>query len=345
MRFVIYGAGAIGGVIGARLHLAGLETVLFARGDHLRAIEQRGLEMQIPGDTLLLPIPAFASPSEIDFRPDDAVLLTMKSQDTEAALDDLRHAAGDAVHVVCVQNGVENERLALRRFDRVYGINVVVPASHLEPGVVATYAWPRTGLLDIGRYPRGSDAFCHTVAAALESAGFGSVVRDDIIAWKYTKLLQNTMNAIGAVCGPQAEAHDLVARAQAEAEACFAAAGIERVDHETYRRRSRDLRPPNEGPGGDGRTIGVPRPGGISSSTWQSLVRGAGSVEVDFLNGEIALLGRLHGVPTPVNAAFQVAAARLARERLPPGSITPEEMRVEVARREAMHLAGRAGEG
>ena len=44
------------------------------------------------------------------------------------------------------------------------------------------------------------------------------------------------------------------------------------------------------------------RPG---ASSWQSLARGTGSIEADYLNGEIVLLGRLHGVATPVNAALQ----------------------------------------
>ena len=46
------------------------------------------------------------------------------------------------------------------------------------------------------------------------------------------------------------------------------------------------------------------------SSTWQSLTRTTGDIECDFLNGEIALLGRMHGVPTPANSLVQ----RLARE-------------------------------
>jgi len=54
-------------------------------------------------------------------------------------------------------------------------------------------------------------------------------------------------------------------------------------------------------------------------STWQSLARGS-SHEVDFLNGEVALLGRLHGVPTPFNAAIQQTVGRLAQ----PGRMAPD---------------------
>ena len=75
---------------------------------------------------------------------------------------------------------------------------------------------------------------------------------------------------------------------------------------------------------------GRPRSGG---STWQSLSRGATSTEVDWLNGEIVLLGRLHGVPTPANALLQT----IAREAIQHGA-TPRSMPVAelLARAEAL---------
>ncbi len=68
---------------------------------------------------------------------------------------------------------------------------------------------------------------------------------------------------------------------------------------------------------------GVTRRGG---SSWQSLERGTGNIEADYLNGEIVLLGRMHGIPTPVNALLQELANRLARERRPAGSVPVEEI-------------------
>jgi 2-dehydropantoate 2-reductase len=74
----------------------------------------------------------------------------------------------------------------------------------------------------------------------------------------------------------------------------------------------------------EGATTMRPIPGRprIAGSGWQSLARGAGSLESDYLNGEIALLGRLHGVPTPVNEALQQVSGGLARRREAPGSLT-----------------------
>ena len=67
----------------------------------------------------------------------------------------------------------------------------------------------------------------------------------------------------------------------------------------------------------------------------QGTLRGTGSIETDWLNGEIVLLGRLHGVPTPANAFLTALGARLAREGLRPGAVTPEEIAQGYAAAEA----------
>ena len=61
--------------------------------------------------------------------------------------------AAEELPLVCAQNGVENERIGLRRFRRVYGICVMLPATHLEPGVVEAQGSPHPGMLNIGWYP------------------------------------------------------------------------------------------------------------------------------------------------------------------------------------------------
>ena len=324
MRYVIYGAGAVGGVIGARLFQHGRDVVLIARGAHLEAVRRDGLTFRSPAGTASLAIPAAGHPAELTFGPDDVVILTTKGQDTVAALDHLRKAGGDTLPVFCAQNGVANERLALRRFDRVYGVLVMLPATHLEPGIVQANASNKTGILDIGRYPRGADDVARAVAGDLGASDFSAEVYDDIMRWKYAKLLGNLGNALQAACGLDADAGDIHARLRDEALACYRAAGIDCASpEETQVRR--------EGVMMLDRTSGQSRRGG---SSWQSLERRAGSIETDFLNGEIVLLGRLHGVPAPANAAMQRIAARLVRDAQPPGSVTPEQVRAEIARNE-----------
>jgi 2-dehydropantoate 2-reductase len=316
MRFLIYGAGAIGGGIGGRLFAAGHDVTLIARGDHLAAIQRDGLTLISPAGSETLKVPAVGHPREAEPESGDVVVLAMKSQHTEAALADLAAAAPDGVAVFCAQNGVDNERMALRIFPDVYGVSVMMPATHLEPGVVITNSAGRTGLLDLGRYPDGVDATATAVAGALEGATFASEARADIMRWKYRKLLMNLGNAIEAVCGPVGRAGELFTLVQDEGVAALAAAGIDPVSREQDQARRGDLL--RMRPAGGRR-----REGG---SSWQSLVRGSGSIEADFLNGEIVLLGRLHGVPTPANALVQRLANQGAAEGRPPGFLTAEEV-------------------
>ena len=311
MRFVVHGAGGIGGVIAARLHQSGHDVVAIARGAHLDAWRAGGLRLQTPDEDVLLDMPVVGHPSELTLGADDVVLLTMKSQDTVAAIADL----SPDVAVVCVQNGVANEREVLRRFERAYGVCVMMPTSFVEPGIVQAQSAPVTGLLDIGRYPDGVDDLAESVAAALRGSTFESVPRPDIMRWKHAKLLMNLGNAVQALCEPGGT-KELIERVRSEGVAALTAAGIAFASDEEDAARRGDLltmRP----------IAGSMRGGG---STWQSFARGTGSIETDHLNGEIVLLGRLHGVPTPVNALVQRLANDAARRRTPPGSMKADDV-------------------
>lgn len=316
MRFVVYGAGAIGGVLGGRLHEAGHEVVLIARGPHLAAIQADGLRIDSRLGAVTVPVTAVGDPGEIDFRADDVVFLCVKGQHTEDAVRTLAASAPSAIGVVSVQNGVANEPTALRYFANVYGMCVMCPAVHLEPGVVEASSAPVSGILDIGRYPHGVDGRAEAVSTAVQTATFHSVARPDIMRWKYGKLMNNLSNALDALCGPAMRGGELDQEARAEARACLDAAGIPFVDREEDRARRGDVI--RWEPGG-----GRSRPG---ASSWQSLARGTGSIEADYLNGEIVLLGRRHGVDTPVNAALQRIANQAARKQWAAGSLAPEAL-------------------
>ena len=321
MRYVVFGAGAIGGVIGGRLHAAGHDVVLVARGAHYEALAANGLELRSPAGTVVLDVAVVDDARAVDLGPDDVVMLTVKSQDTVAALDAIAASAARDVPIICAQNGVANERAALRRFADVYALCVMLPAVHLEPGVVSAYGAPLAGILDLGRYPNGVDAVAERVAADLDGSGFSSWPVPNPLRAKYQKLLLNLANAFQAVCGDDPAWRDLYTRARAEAIACYDAAGIEHASDEEDRARRKDRM--------RAQPIDGEAPSGGSS--WQSLARGTGSVEADYLNGEIALLGRLHGVPTPVNALIQRVANRVAREGRPPGSVTVDDLTAELA--------------
>jgi len=334
MRFVIVGAGGIGGALGARLIEGGRDVVLLARGQNAAVMRSEGLRLAIP-ERVILVRPAIAeSVAELGLRMGDVLILAVKSQDGAGLIGDLAAApvaahdgatprgmgtAGENLPIYCAQNGVSNEPAALRYFADVHGIEVTLQATHLEPGRVTATSTPYTGVFELGRYPSGSDETDAEVARHLSDSGILSTPREDVMAWKRAKLARNLRNALEAMCGPDAADKESIAALTAgliaEAKACFAAAGLSVVpDEEFTANLSVFTSKPVEGQS---------RAGG---STWQSVSRGLGSVETDFLNGEIVLLGRLHGVPTPLNVRVQQRMARFIRGREDVGSVDPASL-------------------
>ena len=190
--YVVYGAGAIGGVVGGRLFEAGLEVTLIARGRHLDVLRASGLRVESPDRAVALEIPAVGHPREIDWRNQPVVLMAMKSQHTAAALADLAEVAPAGTPIVCLQNGIANEPAALRFFPHVYAVCVMCPAGHLEPGTVQAWSTPTTGMLDIGRFPADPMKPVMSVSADFAKATFSSNAVPDIARWKNRKLLDQS---------------------------------------------------------------------------------------------------------------------------------------------------------
>jgi 2-dehydropantoate 2-reductase len=260
-----------------------------------------------------VPLAAVGHPAEIDWGAKQVVLLAVKSQQTAAALVELASVAPLETPIVCLQNGIANEPAVLRLFPHVYAVSVACPTSYLEPGVVRAWSTPVTGLLDIGCYPSGIDQVSEDVAADFRAATFSSYTVEAIFRWKNRKLLTNLGNAIEAVCGPQERLGPLGDMVLAEGEAVLSAAGLQVATAEEDRSRRGNLLQPGE-------IAGQARPGG---SSWQSLRRGTGDIETDYLNGEIVLLGRVHGIPTPANELLQMLARELAVTVDGPGAVSP----------------------
>ena len=161
MRLVIIGAGAIGGVLGARLYESGSEVLLVARGANHDAIAAHGLTLETPDQT---DHPAdrgreLARRRELHRRRRRPArrprVRTPRQRSTRSAR--LRRST---TPVVCLQNGVENERVATRRFAGVYGAVVMAPTAYLEPGVVQAY-----GTRSPGRSTSGATRTASTIAA------------------------------------------------------------------------------------------------------------------------------------------------------------------------------------
>ncbi len=306
MRFVVLGAGAIGGSVGALLARAGFDVLLVARGPHCDAIRERGLRLETPDETVVVHAPVALDPV---WRDDDVCLLAVKTQDAELAIRNIP----PQIPIVCLTNGIAAERIAARRLRSVYGAYLFVPASHLTPGTVQLWASPVPGVIDVGAYPQGRGVLASAISSALQSAGFVSEVRADIMRSKRGKLLLNLGNVVEALCGPFDGELEIELSARAEGIACFEAAGLPYTIEQTASVSVREIG-------------GTTRPG---CSTWQSLTRGK-SLEVDFLNGEIVALGRAHGVPTPTNAVLQRLAAEAVQRGDRPGSLSLEAVNAAV---------------
>ena len=301
MRLVLVGPGAVGGVVAARLVQAGHDVHVVARGAHLAAIRRDGLRVESPGGIDVVPLAASDTIPDGDH---DAVLLAVKGQDSAPLLPLLRDRP-----LVHLQNGVANEREALRFTPDVYGVPVMLPTSHLEPGVVQQWSWPKPGILDVGRWPGGLDDRAEALAAAFRDAGFESVARPDVARWKYAKLLMNLANAAQAAF---TEPEEVARFARREGRDVLVEAGIDVASADEDRERRGDHIQ-------QGHIDGRDRGGG---STWQSLARGSG-VEVDLLNGEIVLQARLLGRDARVNAGLQRIVHEMAAAGEPPASRDP----------------------
>ena len=315
MRIIIYGAGAIGGVVGGHLHLTGTEVVLVGRPGHSKAINEHGLRFVTPDGTQNLPIPAVVGPEQIKFTRDDVVLLCVKGQNTEEALRDLRSEVED-IPVFCLQNGVCNEDIAARYFPRVYGVMVRVGGVYVTDGEVTARRDP-PGWLIIGQYPEGKDNLAEEVAARLRQAGFLVLVTPDVMPFKWGKLMLNLGNAIGAITNARGNDSRRINEAvHEEASQILSSAQIRWISNEELA----TIWPEStEKPRSSLQTE-------AQSSTWQSLARRQGTVETDFLNGEIVRQAERIGLKAPLNKALLRIALEMAASGDIPGKYGSTEL-------------------
>ncbi len=327
-RYVIIGAGALGVTIAAELQQAGRDVVLAARGAQFAELAAGRMRYHRPEGTRLLDLAAVARPDELTLTADDVFVLATKTQDADEALsqwawqllsrpDGAVVSAGSALPVVTVQNGLHAERAALRRFGTVYGGVAWIPASYLAAGEVAAESSPAPGVLWLGRYPDGpasAQPRLAEVAGDLRAAGFEVQLVDDLSRWKAAKLVSAATFALDALyerSEVRAAAEELL---RLEARHVLTASGLSIADMRAE--STVDL----------GRFAVQPLPGQPrGTSSWQSLTR-SGSLEADYLNGEIVLAARLLGLRAAASEAMLDRIRRAAREATPPRSLTDQDL-------------------
>ena len=212
MKFLILGAGGIGGYYAARLHDAGQRVVLTARGSHLEAIRRRGLRVDHEGHIYECPVPALDhSTLQQTYRPDDfdLVIVTLKSTATGPVLAELGDwLATGQVPVLSLQNGVDNEPVfasALGESRVLGGLAVRIGGHVTGPGEVFAEgvaqivmgAWPVARTADDPRQP-----LLAQMESVFNDAGIPTTISDDIRYELWRKLvINNGVNPLSALTG------------------------------------------------------------------------------------------------------------------------------------------------
>ena len=332
MRFVMCGAGAIGGVLGGQLAKAGSEVIFIDKiAEHVAALNEHGLQLKGVLGNHTLPVTAVMQASDIDFRPDDVVFLSVKSFHCAAACAELRRATVLDLPIFCSQNGVSNEPTAGQYFKNVNGVMVLIGAKRLNPGEVVHTG---NGPVGVGTYPEGLSQAAQDVAAALEKTDLPVYTTERIAQAKWNKMLINLNNATMGLTGlasqearSDSEARLWMADVWEEGARVLHAAGIAYEgppDMGPIEDRIAELRNPDFRPD-------VPENDELKgrASLWQDLYHQRGEVEADYFNGEIVELGRHHNVPTPYSSLLLDLINDMAAKREKPGKYTIRDLREE----------------
>jgi 2-dehydropantoate 2-reductase len=333
MRFVICGAGAVGGVLGGQLAKAGCDVIFIdTLPEHVTAINRHGLQLKGVHGHHTLHIPAVTQACAVAFRPDDVIILAVKAFHCAAAVAALRRATRLELPLFCAQNGVTNEATAARAFQHVNAMMLLIAAKRLVPGEVVQTG---NGPVGLGTYPAGVSQAAQEVAAALDKTDLVVYTTEQIVHAKWYKLLINLNNATMGLTGlgsQEAQAHADVrvwmADVWAEGARVVRAAGLAYEGPPgmgDIEDRIRELR--------DGNVLScvpVEDAGTGRSSLWQDLYHRRGAVEADYLNGEIVRLGRQYGIPTPYNSLLLELVTALAGARQGPGTYTVQQLRARL---------------
>lgn len=321
MRYIIYGAGGIGCVIGGHLFRQGNEVILVGNAQHVDTVNEHGLKLVTGDESFVLNIPAVKTAEELaPFRDSDVVLLCAKSQHTVKCLGQLKNAgAPRTLPVFCVQNSILNESVASRIFDRVYGVMIMISAIFMTPGEVINPNIRPYGVIEVGCYPRGRDELCEQLAEALQHSGFSADVSSNVMESKAGKCLINLGNVLDAITDKKGDGSAFTQEIRREAMDVWNAAGIEWESADSFLKRV-------EANCGEQKV-----PLGYEnlekrSSSWQSLMRQTGNIEAGQLNGDVVMLGKQLGIAAPYNELLWRIADEMARKGEEPGKYSADNL-------------------
>jgi 2-dehydropantoate 2-reductase len=313
MKIAVIGAGAIGGLVGARLALAGEDVTFVVRGANLEAIRANGIKLIEQSGEERVARNVKATNDYDQAGPQDLVILALKAHQVDAVADQIGKLFGPETVVVTMQNGIpfwyfhrhggQFDGRTVRSVDaggelarkippaRVLGCVVYPAAELIAPGVVKHVEGER---FPLGELDGSTTERIQAVSECFQNAGFKSPVLDNIRAEIWLKLWGNlSFNPISALAHSTLVdicqyplARELAAEMMREAEAVAAKLGI------SFRVTL------------DRRIAGAEKIGKHKTSMLQDVEAGRGP-EIDALVGSVVELARMTGTPTPhIDSAY-----------------------------------------
>jgi 2-dehydropantoate 2-reductase len=322
MRVCIFGAGAIGGYVAAKLAAAGnTDLSLIARGPHLEAMRTKGLRLVEGGKESVQKVRAEQDPAKLG--PQDYVFLALKAHSVPGVVDALKPLLGPGTAVVTAQNGVPwwyFHRLAGPYADK--RLESVDPGGRIWRGIgpertIGCVVYPATEVDEPGtirhvegdRFPLGEPSGEKServlaLSKVLVAAGLKAPVRSDIRSDIWVKLWGNlSFNPISALTG--ATLAEIVADKATRALARQMMVEAQAIGEKLGVRFAVDV---------DRRIDGAGEVGAHKTSMLQDLERGR-PMEIDALVGAVAELGRLTGIATPTIDTVLALVRQLGRLR------------------------------
>jgi 2-dehydropantoate 2-reductase len=289
MKILVMGAGAVGAYYGAKLQQSGEDVTLCARGENLRAMRERGLEIKSAKGDLKTAVKATDEPRS--FAPFDLILFAVKSYDTEPAARRLEGCLAPDGVLMTIQNGVENEDALCRIFPReaVMGGNSRIGADLIAPGVVQHTA---LGVIEFGELDGRETPRARRIAEVFQRAGILGELTADLKTLRWYKLMgNNSTNSVSALTRTtlgqmldDPEGFRLVHTLMLETLAVGRAEGAKVVDERAHAqleqiRKALDAH-------------------AIKTSTLQDLEKGK-PLEYEAISGAVVRAARRHGIAVP----------------------------------------------
>jgi 2-dehydropantoate 2-reductase len=300
MRFAIIGAGAVGGYFGARLVRAGHDVTFIARGAHLAAIREHGLQIRTPAGDFVVQARAESDPAQVG--PVDVVLLAVKTYDNTTALPVVKALLSSASSessavVLTVQNGVDSpgELASVVGEQAVLGGSAHIATAVTQPGVIT-----QTGThqrITLGEFFGDTSRLSPRVEAlrdALANAGIHvEAVADARVAlWDKLIFLAPFAGLLGCARLPLGRLWSLPASRETYLAAAAEVASVAAAEGVAVKTRVEELE----------RAVDKLSPD-IKASLLVDLEQGK-RIEVEALMGSVVRRGQAAGIHTPVMATF-----------------------------------------